>query len=374
MSGPALVLAVAALGFLVAHLATVALAALQLRRPPPRLIGTPPVTLLRPVCGSDPFDAETLASSFRQDYPAYEVIFCAPDAADPAAALCRRLIAENPQVPARLLTGLAPLANPKLANLAKGWQAARHDWVAMTDSNLLLPPGYLTELTASWGPQSGLVSAPPLGIRPQGLAGAVECAFLNGNQARLQLAAARLGAGFAQGKTLFWNRRLLNRAGGIAALGRHLAEDVTATRLTRGLGLRVSLPPRLCGQPVGRRRLRAVWQRQLRWSRVRRDGFPALFLAEPANGAALPFALAWAAALAAGAGPALPLAYAALWYGAELSLTRAMGGPAGLRDLIALPLRDLMMPAIWLATFRSRGIEWRGHSLQAPAAATAGRP
>lgn len=364
----ALVLGLVALGLLVAHLATVGLCLAQFYRRLPRRIGQPPVTLLRPVCGTDPFDEETLRSSFQQDYPAYEVIFCAPSEGDPSVALCRRLISEHPAIPARVLTGVDALANPKLANLAKGWRTASYDWVCMTDSNLLLPPDYLTTVTGSWGKDSGLVSCPPVGLRPDGFGGHLECAFLNGNQARLQLAAARLGIGFAQGKTLFWSKPMLQSAGGIPALGRHLAEDVTATRITREQGLRVSLPPRPWGQPIGRRSLTSVWDRQLRWSRVRRDGFPLLFLLEPLNGALLPVALAFAAAGMADASPLWPLAYLALWYGAEALLCRVARWPLGLAGLAALPLRDALMPALWLATFLRRGIEWRGHSMAVPEA------
>ncbi len=362
----ALGLGLAALGLLLAHLATVGLGLAQFRRGLPHRIGQPAVTLLRPVCGSDPFDEETLRSSFTQDYPHYEVIFCAPDEADPSVALCRRLVAQYPQVPAQVLTGLDGLANPKLANLAKGWRAASHDWVCMTDSNLLLPPDYLATVTGSWGETTGLVSCPPVGVRPVGLGGHLECAFLNGNQARLQLAAARLGIGFAQGKTLFWSKPMLDAAGGIAALGRHLAEDVTATQITREQGLRVSLPPRPWAQPIGRRTLRSVWDRQLRWSRVRRDGFPLLFLLEPLNGALLPVGLAIAATFVAGAGPVWLLAYLALWYGAEITLCRLARWPLGLRDVLAMPLRDALLPALWLATFLRRDIEWRGNAMAAP--------
>lgn len=362
-------LGLAAIGLLLAHLATVGLSLGQLRRPLPHRIGQPPVTLLRPVCGSDPFDEETLRSSFQQDYPEYEVIFCAPSASDPSVALCRRLIAENPQIPARVMTGVDALANPKLANLAKGWRAAAHDWVCMTDSNLLLPPDYLATVTGSWAEGTGLVSCPPVGLRPADLGGHLECAFLNGNQARLQLAAARLGFGFAQGKTLFWSKPALEDAGGISALGRHLAEDVTATRITREQGLRVSLPPRPWGQPIGQRSLRAVWDRQLRWSRIRRDGFPLLFLLEPLNGALLPATLAVTTALLSGGGVALPLAYLALWYGAEVALCRAARWPLGLRGVLALPLRDTLLPALWLTTFLRRDIEWRGNAMAVPSAA-----
>jgi ceramide glucosyltransferase len=307
----------------------------------------------------DAFDHETLASGLALDYPAVEHLFCVADAADPAVALVRGLIAAHPQAQARLLVGDDRIgANPKLNNLAKGWAAATGDLVVMVDSNLLLPPDYLWQLLAVRGPDVGLVSCPPVGTRAKGIWGALECAFLNSNQARLQLAADSVGLGFAQGKTMLWDRAFLNAQGGLAPLGRRLAEDVAATRLVRGAGLRVALPVRPFAQPIGRRSLRQVWDRQLRWSKVRREGFPALFLLEPLNGALLPVL---AAGLAAGPGAAMALAL--VWYGAETALAWREGWIARGREVVLFALRDLMLPALWLATLRNTRFEWRGNAM-----------
>jgi ceramide glucosyltransferase len=372
-------LAAVAAGFLLFHLLSVALFLRRLGAPRAGrgLPGRPPATLLRPVCGRDDHDEATLASSLSQDYPDYEVIFCVARADDAVVPLLRRLIAES-HVPARLLIGQTTVTgNPKLDNILKGWQATRRDWVCMTDSNLLLPPDYLSTLVDSWGPDTGLVSAPPFGILPDGWAAHLECAFLNSNQARLQYLADSFGVGFAQGKTLFFNKPLLDAHGGLVALGRTLAEDVAATQVTRALGARVSLAPLPFPQPIGRRSLKQVLARQLRWSRVRRDGFPFLFGLEPLNGALLPAIAAAGAAAAAGLSPLAALPYLGLWYGAEAVLMRRAGWPSGWRDVAVLPLRDLLLPALWIATFRRRGFVWRGNAMgetPPPAAAQAGGP
>jgi ceramide glucosyltransferase len=267
-------------------------------------------------------------------------------------------------VPARLLVGDDRVTgNPKLNNVWKGWQAAGGDWVCMTDSNLLLPRDYLSTVVASWGPDTGLVSAPPVGVRPGNLAGHLECAFLNCNQAVLQYAADSLGTGFAQGKTLFFNKPLLEAAGGLRRLGRTLAEDAAATGVIRGLGRRVTLTPLPFAQPIGRRAIAQVWTRQLRWSRVRRDAFPVLFLCEVFNGGVLPIACAGLAVILSGAPAALGLGYAALWYLSEVMLARRAGWPLGWQGVVAMILRDLMMPALWLATYARRGFDWRGNTL-----------
>ncbi|MCB1336142.1 MAG: glycosyltransferase [Maritimibacter sp.] len=328
----------------------------------------PFLSLIRPVKGLDPYDRETLASSFRQDYPEYEVIFCAASADDPACAAVRSLIAAHPRVPAQLLIGEAPIsANPKLNNLAKGVAAARSDWLVMTDANLMLAPGYLAGLADAWAPGVGLVSAPALGDRAGNFWGAVECAFLNTSQARWQLAADALGIGFAQGKTLFWNRKVLETGGGLAALGGNMAEDVASTKLVRAQGLKVRLPARLSFQPVGRRRFADVWQRQLRWSRVRRDGFVALFAAEIAQGPALGLLSLAALGLAGLAPLGLAVAYLALWYGAEIAVAAHLGLRLHARDLFAMLVRDALQPALWIATFARRGFEWRGNEMRSAA-------
>lgn len=366
-----IVLAVFCAAALALHLASAVLVAARLRRAKvapamPRVL--PQITLLRPVCGLDPLDAETLGSSFGLDYPTYEVIFCAASADDPVVPLIHRLIAAHPGTRARLMIGEDRITtNPKLNNLAKGWAAARSDWIVMADSNLLLPPDYLRTLVAAWTPGTGLVSSPPVGIRPQGLWGAVECAFLNAYQARWQLAADQVGLGFAQGKTLFWNRKILDYAGGLAALGAEIAEDVNATKLVRAAGLNVRLTPQPFAQPIGQRSFAEVWGRQLRWARVRRLGFPALFVPEVLTGAVAPMA-ALTAVVAAGAAPLASLpAYALVWYGTEAALARGAGWPMGPRDLAAALLRDLMVPAVWTWAWAGRDFVWRGNTMAAPA-------
>jgi ceramide glucosyltransferase len=109
----------------------------------------PPVTILRPICGIENYLHTTLSSGFAIKYPEFEIIFCIASPVDPVIPLVERLITAHPDVPSRLLIGdHHSSANPKLNNLMKGWHAARHDFIAMADSNLLLPLDYLDQLMA----------------------------------------------------------------------------------------------------------------------------------------------------------------------------------------------------------------------------------
>ena len=352
---------------LVIQWAGIGLALLELwRRPaggPVPLL--PPVTVLRPVCGLENFLEETLETTFQADYPRFELIFCAADAADPAVALVRRLIAKYPGVAAQVLIGDDKVSgNPKLNNLVKGWKAARYDYVLMSDSNVILPPDYLKRCMAEFTPDTGLVSSPPIGIRAETFWARVECAFLNTFQARWQMASSALGNGFAQGKMLFWDARVLRAAGGIEVLGREMAEDVASTKTVRAAGKVVRLPGRFFEQPVGSRDRATVWGRQVRWAKVRRLGFVMYFLPEVLAGAALPV-LAVLALVAIGASPwTIPL-FIVLWYGPEYALAAAGDWPRTPADLAAWGVRDALLPALWLAAWRGNSFEWRGNAMTA---------
>lgn len=359
---------------LLIHLASLAVVMRRCARRPfsPSASKAGEVSLLRPVCGLENNLEVTLESSFQLDCPSYEVIFCAALANDAAVPLVRKLIGAHPEIEARLLIGDdRPSANPKLNNLAKGWSSARHPWIAMADSNILLPRDYLDRLAACWAPDTGLVSSPAVGVAPQGMAAEIECAFLNTYEARWQLAADSLGIGFAQGKTLLWRRDILDRAGGIAALGAQAAEDAAATKIVRRAGLRVRLPSMPFAQPLGRRDWAEVWRRQVRWARLRRASFPVFFFPEILAGGAFPLAAAVVAIIGNDLALAWLPAYALAWYGPEYGLARQAGWPRSWRSSLAMPLRDLLLPALWLCAWTGDAFTWRGNAMQASAKSTA---
>ncbi len=325
----------------------------------------PNITLLRPVHGLEYELEATLTSGLTLDYPNYRILFCVEEGDDPAANLVRRLIKAHPNADAALLIGHDPVSqNPKLNNLMKGWRVSDGDWIAMADSNILLPPDYLSQLLAKWDVHTGLVSSPAVGVDPKDWGGALECAFLNSYQARWQLAADQVGTGYAQGKTLFWRRSFLEDAGGPQVLASEIAEDVASTKLVRNAGLSIHLTRRPFAQPVGKRSWKTVWARQLRWSVIRRMGFPTLFLAEPVTSAALPLAAFAGATFGLGWPFWLILIYVGLWYGAEWALARLAGWPSGPREAVAMLVRDVMILALWLAAWRQNSFEWQGHQLQ----------
>lgn len=357
------------------HLAGMLVAGMRaLRTTPdasPSQQGTPPVSILRPVCGSENNLERTLESAFLLDWPSdYEIVFCAAREDDAAIPLVRRLIQAHPLINARLLVGDERISvNPKLNNLAKGWHAARYPWIVMADSNVLMPKDYLARLFARWQPgTTGMVCSPPVGSDPEGFWAEVECAWLNSYQARWQLIADEFGLGFAQGKTMMLHRGLLDAAGGIERLAGEVAEDAASTKIVRDAGLSVHLSERPFPQPIGRRQWQGIWRRQVRWARLRRDSFPLFFAPELLAGGLFPIATAIALS---GFGVWHPLAapaYALIWYGAEIGLIRAYRWPLSIATPLALVIRDAALPALWLTAWFGNGFDWRGNAMSVPSA------
>jgi ceramide glucosyltransferase len=369
MTAPILAAATFAISVSFFHVASIAIAIRRFRRRSRSDAPSnqhPPVSLVRPLCGIDNYAADTLSSTFALDYPHYEILFCVASAKDPVVPLVEALIAKHASAKAKLLVGDERISNnPKLNNVLKGWGAAAYDWIIIADSNVLMPPDYIRLLFASWRSDTGLVASPPIGCRPEGFWAEIECAFLNTYQARWQYAADTLGFGFAQGKTMLWRRADLDHSGGIPALAKEVAEDAAATKVVRGAGLKVRLVDRPFAQPLGRRTAAEVWNRQLRWARLRRASFLFFFLPEILSGGVLPMIAV--AIVAHGIGISTILSaglFGALWYGGEMLLAAVAGWPVSpLSPLYGL-VRDLLLPALFVSALRGNDFVWRGNEMQ----------
>ena len=351
---------------LLSNLASILLVSIGLKRRgtiAPPAGKAPPVSIVVPSRGVEPFTEETLARAFSLDWPRYELIFCVAHADDPVVKLITKAIARFPAVPARLLIGDDRISgNPKLNNCVKGWEAAHYHWVILANSNVLMPRDYVQHLMAAWRPGTGLVCSTPIGSRPDGFWAEVECAFLNTLQARWQYTGEALGLGFAQGKSMLWSKPVLDANGGIRALAAEIAEDAAATKLVNGLGLRVNLVASPFEQPLGRRTLGEIWSRQARWARLRRVTFPLFFAPEILIGAAVPLVLALIAAAGAGFSlPATALAVLAAAYLPECALALAKGWHLSWRMIPAMMMRDLILPAVWARGWLSGAVDWRGN-------------
>lgn len=328
----------------------------------------PPVSIVRPVRGLEPFSEETLGATFDLDYPDYEVIFCVQSPNDPIIPLVERLIAEHPEREARLLVGDDYVsANPKLNNCVKGWEAARHRYVVLADSNALPPRDYLQTMLAAFQPDTAMTVSMPIGSKPEGFWAHVECAILNTFQARWQYGADAIGAGFAQGKNMMWRREVLDRAGGIRALACEIAEDAASTKIIRAQGMNVRLVDMPFEQPLGLRTAHEVYSRHVRWARLRRVTFPAHYAPEFMNGSFVAVVLGAYAALEFG-GTVWSAALAGVFvmgslHSGEMLLARVCGFALDWRTPFALTMRDLMLPVMFIDALLFDDFVWHGNEM-----------
>jgi ceramide glucosyltransferase len=329
----------------------------------------PPVSILKPLKGTDPEMYANLRSHCLQDYPQFEIIFGVSDAADPALEFVKRLQAEFSQIPIRIAVCQRILGtNIKVSNLAQMLPLARHEHIVVNDSDIRVAPDYLRQVVAHLSdPHTGLVTCLYRGVPSASLGSRLESLFISTDFCAGVLAARLIEGGihFGLGSTLAFRRSDLAAIGGFEALADYLADDYELGRRIAAQGLRVELSKAVVETFLPRYNFRQFMNHQLRWARTIRDSRRGGYA-----GLAATFGLVWAVL-------ALLFAHGASWAWALCGIVLLMRylmavvvGQLVLRDrlmirlLPLLPLRDFVAFFVWLAGFRGSSITWRGDSFQ----------
>src|SRR5579863_95184 len=109
----------------------------------------PPVSMLKPLKGTDPEIYQSFRSHCLQDYPEYEIIFGVSDPNDSAVASVRKLQSEFPGLSIRLIVCRQILgANIKVSNLAQMLAEARYQLLLVNDSDIRVESDYLRRVMA----------------------------------------------------------------------------------------------------------------------------------------------------------------------------------------------------------------------------------
>jgi ceramide glucosyltransferase len=351
---------------------TVVGTALALRRlsgAPPHLdvpFGLFPVSVLKPVKGLEAGLEENLRTFFQLDYPQYELLLSVADRCDPAVALIERLICEFPAVRARLLIGDVNVGpNPKVNNLVKGYDQAAHDWILISDSNVVARRDYLKRLVAHLEPGVGIVTANVAGQGAQGLGGRLEATYLNTFYVRMMQLAGVVGTPCVIGKSMLFRRSTAQRFGGIRALARYLAEDYMAGEAMRRLGMRVVTAVDPVVQNIGTHSFGAFWSRHVRWGRLRKSQAPVPFALEPLSSALLSGMLG-AYAMSKGWGvPAATFltAHLGVWSLCDALMMRRMDRKLSATAPAVWFMRELLSLPLWIWTASGSTVSWRGTRL-----------
>jgi ceramide glucosyltransferase len=334
------------------------------RRPGAEPASFPPVTIVKPLHGNEWALSANLASFCAQDYPGdVQFLFGVHDPADPALGVLDALRRAHPEADIRVVAD-ARLHGPnrKMSNILNMLPHARHDVLVFADSDVGVEPTYLRQVIGELQkPGVGLVTcvyrgAPDPGFWPRLSARATNYQFLPGVVTGLAL-------GLAQpcfGQTIAMRRDTLDKIGGLAPFVHHLAEDHAIGEAVRRLGERVAIPPFAVSHACVETSAAKLVAHELRWSRTIRHVDPPGHL-----GSVLMHPLAFAllgVALSGGAPWAWSCLAASVVARMVLQLVLDHALRQRPRDLWLLPAWDVVAFAIFVASFFSSRVIWRGFS------------
>jgi ceramide glucosyltransferase len=331
-------------------------------RPRAEPAGFPPVTVVKPLRGDEWALASNLSSFCRQDYPGpVQYLFGVNDSADPALKTVEELRRLNPGANITLVVD-SRLHGPnrKMSNTINMLPQAQHDVLVFADSDVGVDPDYLRGVVGELQKDGvALVTCayrgqPDPGFWPRVSANATNYQFLPGVVTGLAFGLARP----CFGQTIAMRRETLEKIGGLAQFADRLAEDHAIGEAVRAAGGKVAVPPFTISHACVETTLAKLVAHELRWSRTIRIIDPAGHL-----GSALAHPLAFAllaVLLSGGAAWSWTVAAAALVVRLVLKIRadRALRQPGG--GLWLLPLSDLVSFAIFVASFLSMRVTWRG--------------
>jgi ceramide glucosyltransferase len=324
---------------------------------------TPAVSILKPIRGVDPEAYENFASFCRQDYPEYELLFCASQTGDPVVPVIDQLIRDFPEQRIRILFGYdSSASNDKVAKLERLVREAQNDVVIMGDSDVRVRPDYLRSVVAPLAdPKVGAVTCFYMPAHTETLAEKLQAVGMLSDFYAGLLVAWRLdGVKFALGPTIATTRARLAEFGGFQAIENQPGDDLLVGRLIAEHGHAVELLPYTVLKLAGYHTVGELLDKRLRWIVVMRHmrpwGHIGLLLTQ-----GLPWSLA---AIAIHPSAAVALAYAGAYLALRFAMTwsisvHGLRQRLSLKQLFLIPVWDAFAFFIWLASFFRRTIRWR---------------
>ena len=99
---------------------------------------------MKPITGVDGNLRKNLLSFLNQDYPEFEIIFGIQSPDDPAIELVKQLMEEFPDKNVQYIVSDRAFGfNPKINNLYGMIPLAHHDYMVISDSNVMVNKNYL---------------------------------------------------------------------------------------------------------------------------------------------------------------------------------------------------------------------------------------
>jgi ceramide glucosyltransferase len=320
----------------------------------------PPMTVLKPLHGAESGLPARLAAFCRQDYGGPVQVLCgAQDDASPAAAVVRAVQRDFPEQLIELAVDPRRHGvNRKVSNLINMLPRARHDILVLSDSDIVVGPGYLRATVALLAePRAGAVTCLYHGIGGEGLWARLSALAINSHFLPQAIAAISLGlAKPCCGATIALRRSMLERIGGFGAFADVLADDYGIGLAVRSAGCDIVTAPFTVGHRCFEGSLRQLALHQLRVARTIKSidpiGYAGTILTHP-----WPLALL---GMLSGSSAAVVLAVAVL--ASRVTLCRCVEWRFGLprQNYWLIPLQDVIAFAVYVASFFGATVHWRG--------------
>ncbi len=328
-----------------------------------------PISLLKPIKGLEEDLEDNLRSFFEQDYPApFEIVFASTEPDDPGIALARRIAADYPHVPVRFVRSDPSFGlNPKVANLAGAFEAARYDLVLQSDANCRVRRDYVKRVVGEMlGADASLLTSMVVGVGERSIGAAMENLQLSAFIAPGMCTALHVaGIQCVVGKSMLLRRSELREAGGLEQVRDILAEDFILGQRYQRLGKTVVLSTTTVENVNHDIPVRQFLARHSRWLKMRAvihlGGFFADLLSNPTP----LLAAAWVTSgcdLRIGLALAVVCPAKAAIDAFYMRLARGHGMRLG--HLALAPFKDGLMALVWVYSIFSRSVVWRGKKLR----------
>jgi ceramide glucosyltransferase len=324
---------------------------------------TPPVSILKPVRGSDSDAYENFASFCNQDYPEYEIVFCVGSPEDEIVPVLDKLKRDFPDLEIRVLFGSLRIAtNDKVAKLARLSEEAKYEYFVISDSDVRVRPDYLRSVVAPLAnPKVGAVTCLYVSTGEKTFIDKVQTiGMISDFYPGLFVAKELEGVKFALGPSIATTRTHLNQFGGYEKIKNQPADDLLVGRLIAEEGYEVELSPYFIQTVADYQSLSEFFHKRMRWLVVMRhmrpkghfgllftQALPWLFVAlvvHPTSTAALALVLTY-----------LAFRLATVW------LVGIWGLKRPLWKLMPLVLVwDVLAFCLWIASFGQNTVRWRG--------------
>jgi len=327
---------------------------------------TPPVSILKPVRGMDHEGDENFASFCRLDYTDYEILFAVADASDLVIPVIEKLQTNYPKKAIRLIVGVEQLGITRKTNsLVRLVREAKHELLVINDSDVRVEEDYLRDVVAPFAdPNVGCVTAFFRGMTEGGFAADVDAVGVPTDSAANTLVARTFGSmDFALGWTMATTKTRLAEIGGFESLVNHHSDDFALGNEIFKRGYRIELTRKPVWMVFPRETLRDFLQHELRWSILLKNLRPAGYAAM-----SMTFGLPWALLVALVAPSySIALSYFAAYLVLRLAVAWSigvwgLGDPVVRRKIWLVPVRDALNFCVYLASFFSNTVRWRGIS------------